>query len=116
MPAPSVAPGSGEAPALPVVDTTAYDDAAFDWLVPAASLSVPGMLIVGSVVLQALGGVVWLPAVGRRFRGVADRGRRRGRGPRLVWAPRERPLQPRPMLHALAEVDPPPGPVTRLPS
>jgi hypothetical protein len=38
------------------------------WVVPAAILGVPGVLVIVWVILQALGVLAWLPAV-RRLRG-----------------------------------------------
>jgi hypothetical protein len=53
---------------VPLVAVASFGDIAFDWLVPAMTLSVPGVLIVSSVALQALGGALWLPAIRRRLR------------------------------------------------
>jgi hypothetical protein len=38
------------------------------WIVPAASMAVPGLLILIWIALQAVGVLAWLPAV-RRLRG-----------------------------------------------
>jgi hypothetical protein len=41
------------------------------WIVPAASLAVPGLLLLLFVALQAVGALAWVPAV-RRLRGEDD--------------------------------------------
>jgi hypothetical protein len=41
------------------------------WSVPAATLGVPGILLIAWVALQGLGALAWIPAV-RRLRGEED--------------------------------------------
>ena len=71
--------GSGDAPALLVargadqagddagvgVELLGLLDADFVWLVPGASVAVPGLLVILWVVLQAMGALAWIPAVRR---------------------------------------------------
>jgi hypothetical protein len=41
--------------------------ATFEWLVPSVALTVPGVLLVGIILAQGAGALVWLPLI-RRFR------------------------------------------------
>jgi hypothetical protein len=47
------------------LELTGILDADFVWFVPAASVGVPGLLVILWVVLQAFGGLAWIPAVRR---------------------------------------------------
>jgi hypothetical protein len=47
----------------------------FVWFVPAASVAVPGLLVIVWVLLQAIGALAWIPAVRRMSQ--EDAGRRR---------------------------------------
>ncbi len=49
------------------IQAISFDGSDFQWLVPAAALSVPGLLIVAAVALQMVGGAVWIPIVRRRL-------------------------------------------------
>lgn len=40
-------------------------DADFVWFVPAASVGLPGLLVILWVILQAFGALAWIPAVQR---------------------------------------------------
>jgi hypothetical protein len=40
-------------------------DADYVWFVPAASVAVPGLLVILFVILQAVGALAWIPAVRR---------------------------------------------------
>lgn len=51
-------------------------DADFVWFVPAASVALPGLLVIRWVVLQAIGALAWIPAVRR----MADEDRPRRHG------------------------------------
>jgi hypothetical protein len=57
------------------LDAASVPFASFEWAVPALVLSVPGILIVIAVLVQALIGLAWLPLVRRSLDG--DRRRRR---------------------------------------
>ena len=71
--------GTGDTPALLVargadqagddagvgVELLGLLDADFVWLVPGASVAVPGLLVILWVVLQAMGALAWIPAVRR---------------------------------------------------
>ena len=46
------------------------------WAVPAATIALPGLLVLIWVALQAAGAIAWMPAV-RRLRGEDDPRRRR---------------------------------------
>jgi hypothetical protein len=63
-------------PALSLDATPAALATGFVWLVPSLALSVPGVVLVLSVMAQALGGLLWIPIVRRRLAGP------RGSGPR----------------------------------
>ena len=39
----------------------------FEWLVPSVALTVPGVLLVGIILAQGAGALIWLPLI-RRFR------------------------------------------------
>ena len=54
--------------------------AVIDWAVPAATLTVPGLLLILAVLAQMLGGLVWLP-VARRWLGGFGLRRRRSKAP-----------------------------------
>jgi hypothetical protein len=41
----------------------------FDWQIPGLMLSVPGLLVVLTIVLQLAGGFAWLPFVRRKLGG-----------------------------------------------
>ena len=41
--------------------------ASFEWLVPSVALTVPGLLLVGIILAQGAGALIWLPLI-RRFR------------------------------------------------
>ena len=66
------AAGSGEGIEL---DTSSISFAGFEWAVPVLVLTVPGILIVIAVVVQAMIGLAWLPVARRWLEG--DRRRRR---------------------------------------
>lgn len=53
-------------------------DADFVWLVPAAPVAVPGLLVITWVVLQAIGAFAWIPVV-RRMADQSDPRQRRMR-------------------------------------
>jgi hypothetical protein len=54
-------------------------DADFLWYVPAASVGVPGLLVILWVILQAFGALAWIPAVRRMGEEDSVRGTRTGR-------------------------------------
>jgi hypothetical protein len=78
----SAAPGSPEVEAPVSAPRIAFDETNLDlaltgvdligdfavWSVPAATLGVPGFLLIVWVALQAVGALAWIPAV-RRLRG-----------------------------------------------
>ncbi len=43
------------------------DRRAFDWLVPGALLTVPGLLLMLAIAAQAVGALAWLPLVRRKI-------------------------------------------------
>jgi hypothetical protein len=49
------------------------------WAVPAAVLGIPGFLVILVVLLQAGGGLIWLPVARRRIGGFGGRGPAPGR-------------------------------------
>jgi len=51
-------------------------DADFVWFVPAASVAVPGLLVIIWVVLQTIGALAWIPAVRRVSEESTDRRKR----------------------------------------
>jgi hypothetical protein len=51
-------------------------DADFVWFVPAASVAVPGLLVILWVLLQTVGALAWIPAVRRMSNEPGDRRRR----------------------------------------
>ena len=53
---------------------TALFGRAFDWAIPGAVLSIPGMLLVLAIAAQAAGALAWLPLVRRRIGGFGLRG------------------------------------------
>jgi hypothetical protein len=77
--------GGGAAPVAAGAPRVAFDEPRFDlasmeidllagveiWSVPAATLGVPGILLIAWVALQGLGALAWIPAV-RRLRGEED--------------------------------------------
>ena len=46
----------------------------FDWAVPAFVLTVPGLLLILTVLAQTLFGLFWLPVARRRLAGLGVRG------------------------------------------
>lgn len=76
----------GEPFGLPAAQIDPFDDGfggfgafgGFEWVVPAALLAVPGLLLIVALLAQAAIGVVWLPMVRRHLAGVGLRRRRRG--------------------------------------
>jgi Big-like domain-containing protein len=71
---PFVVPAAGVGDGLDF-DASSISFAGFEWAVPALVLTVPGILIVIAVVVQAMIGLVWLPVARRWLDG--DRRRRR---------------------------------------
>jgi VCBS repeat-containing protein len=68
------APGTGDGPAgMPIVNLAASTlglfGKAFDWLVPGAMLTVPGLLLILAIGAQAFGALAWLPLVRRKIGG-----------------------------------------------
>lgn len=66
--------GSGDRPGeLPIANlassTLGLFGKAFDWLVPGALVSVPGLLLVVAVLAQMFGALAWLPLVRRKIGG-----------------------------------------------
>jgi hypothetical protein len=57
---------AGSEPALRV-DLDLVVGGGFEWVVPAAAVGVPGLLVIGWVAAQAGAALLWIPAV-RRFR------------------------------------------------
>ena len=60
------------------LDPGSISFASFEWAVPALVLSVPGLLLILAVVVEALIGLAWIP-VARRWVGEDDRRHRRRR-------------------------------------
>ena len=60
------------------MDASSISFAGFEWAVPALVLTVPGILIVIAVVVQAMIGLAWLPVARRSLDN--DRRRRRPSG------------------------------------
>jgi diguanylate cyclase (GGDEF)-like protein len=58
------------------LELTGIFDADFVWFVPAASVGVPGLLVILWVILQAFGALAWIPAVRRMSDESGDRPRR----------------------------------------
>jgi hypothetical protein len=58
------------------VDVFGLLDADFVWFVPAASMAVPGLLVIVWVLLQTIGALAWIPAVRRMSRESMDRRKR----------------------------------------
>jgi hypothetical protein len=64
----TVAPTQGQGAVADLELTTSdITDSAFEWQVPTVVLTVPGVLLVGIVLAQGMGALVWLPMI-RRFR------------------------------------------------
>jgi hypothetical protein len=57
------------------VGTTFTELGLVGWSVPALVVGVPGLLVVLVVVLQAMGGAIWLPVARRGLRGDGSRAR-----------------------------------------
>jgi hypothetical protein len=47
--------------------TLGFIGRAFDWLVPGAMLTVPGLLLLLAIAAQAFGALAWLPLVRRKI-------------------------------------------------
>ena len=69
-----VVPGAGAGDGLEL-DASSTSFGGFEWAVPALALTVPGILIVIAVVVQAMIGLAWLPIARRSL----DNDRRRHR-------------------------------------
>ncbi|MBA2701220.1 MAG: hypothetical protein H0U58_05885 [Chloroflexi bacterium] len=66
---------------MPIVglaaDTLGLFGRAFEWLVPGALVTVPGLLLILAVAAQSLGALAWLPVVRRQVGGFGVGARRR---------------------------------------